>query len=69
MIEINKATVLDAAPCEEVHERREYVRRDANHDDADDHRVAAGNGREHGGVHRVAGAEISGGDKGLACHE
>ena len=47
----------------------EDVRRKADQDDADDHGVAAGRGRKHGGIGRIAGAEIAGGNEGLACHD
>jgi hypothetical protein len=46
----------------------QQVRRQADQDDADDHRIATGPGREHGGVRRIAGAEIAGGNEARACH-
>jgi len=45
------------------------VRRKADQDNADNHRVAAGGGREHRGVCRIGGAEVAGGNEGLACHD
>jgi hypothetical protein len=45
------------------------VRRKAHQHDACDHGVAAGRGREYGGIRRIAGAEIAGGNEGLACHD
>ena len=45
------------------------MRRKADQCDPGNHHIAAGFGRKHGGVRGIAGAEIAGGDKGLACHD